>query len=237
MMDFKIYIPSYKRAGGVSTVKYITESLIVIPESQYREYRKHYAKNKLIVIDDSGDGTVSRKRNSILDLCDQDRLVMMDDDLKKIFWIDSRESIAENEFYDLLAEGFDICGKYGAGLFGFNWDAQPIHLDGKPITFNKIFFNTFGIVKSEIRFDENLLRADDVDFWAQHTIRDRKTVRFNFIKTEYEIKGKNQKGGIDFKVETKKENLYLQKKYPPGMIRLDENYQMRITRSPYKDLL
>lgn len=236
-MEFRIYIPSYQRAGEVSTVQAITESLIVIPKSQYPDYKKYYSKKKLIVIEDAKDGTVSRKRNAILDLPDNDRLVMMDDDLKKIFWIADRCVVKEFEFYELLETGFEFCERYGIYLFGFNWDAQPIHLDGKPISFNKIFFNTFGIIKSGLRFDERLLRSDDADFWAQHTMRDKKTLRFNYIKTDYTIKGKGQSGGIAAKVEEKQENLYLQKKWPPGVIRLDENFQMKITRSPYKDKL
>lgn len=237
MKNYQIYIPSYNRAGEVSTVRAITECLIVIPESQYGEYKKHYGQKKLIVIDDALDGTVSRKRNAILELCDHKNLVMMDDDLEKIFWIDTREKVEEAEFYDLIEMGFELCADYNAGLFGFNWDSQPIHLDGRPLTFNKIFFNTFGIVKSELRFDEKLLRADDADFWVQHTMRDQRTIRFNYLKAEYAIKKKNQSGGIGFKVEMKKENLYLQKKWPPGIIRLDDNYQMKITKSPYGDLV
>lgn len=41
---------------------------IVIPKSQYADYLKHNNQDEIVTIPDEKDGTVSKKRNAILDL-------------------------------------------------------------------------------------------------------------------------------------------------------------------------
>jgi hypothetical protein len=81
---YQIYIPSYGRAGKVTTDSIIKKSKVVICEKEYPKYKKYHSN--LFVIPDDRDGTITKKRNAILDLTEEKNI----DDLKKIFYISTR---------------------------------------------------------------------------------------------------------------------------------------------------
>ena len=62
-----IYIPSYNRSERVRTYEYLGTGHIVVPESQESLYKKRYG-DAVITIPDKRDGSVSKKRNAVLDL-------------------------------------------------------------------------------------------------------------------------------------------------------------------------
>ncbi len=76
----KVFCPSYKRPGNVKVAGWIPEAVICVHEFEAAEYRKHHS-NDLLILPDSLRGNMARVRNFILDNCDSEICVMMDDDV------------------------------------------------------------------------------------------------------------------------------------------------------------
>lgn len=236
-MDFEIYIPSYGRAGAVTTTEIIPSAVLVVPQFQAKDYLKYH--DRVMEIPDERDGSVSKKRNAVLDLTPEKKIVMVDDDLKKIFYIPTRQELTGEDIFFYCEEGFRLCENFGFHYFGFNWDAQPLHLDmSRVIRTNKFFYCFQGIIKTEIRCDEKLKRADDIDFWLQHTMRDRGTVRFEHIHAKFLMarEGKMQKGGIEIKSQPKSEVMYLRRKWGRDLLGVGKDGQIWPIRSPFKGI-
>jgi hypothetical protein len=236
-VDFKIYIPSFGRAGKVTTTKFIPSAVVVCPESQAKEYKKHH--DRIFTIPTKRDGTVSKKRNAILDLTPEKKIVMVDDDLKKIFYIPTRQNFSEEMILFYCEEGFRLCEEMGFFYFGFNWDAQPLHLDmARLIRTNKFFYCFQGVIKSEIRCDEKLKKSDDIDFWLQHTMRDRGTVRFEHVHAKFLMgrEVKTQAGGIKEKEQSGEEVKYMLGKWGRGCLGVGKDGQLWPIRSPFKGI-
>lgn len=118
-MTFQFYIISYGRAGTMTTHKVIPNAKIVIPESQYKDYQKIHGTKKLFVIPDDMDGTIGKKRNAVLDLTPEKKIIMLDDDMKKIFFIEDRRDLTHREIMDYSHLGFQICKDLNSHYWGF----------------------------------------------------------------------------------------------------------------------
>jgi len=81
MNDFKIFCPTYKRAGAVITHKYLPDIKYVVAESEAEAYEKTGVP--MWVVPDSAQGNLCRIRNYILDNADTDKILLLDDDLRK----------------------------------------------------------------------------------------------------------------------------------------------------------
>jgi hypothetical protein len=147
--------------------------------------------------------------------------------------------LSEKEFYFYCEEGFRLTNLLGAHLWGFNWNAQPLHLDANKIfRTNRFFYNILGIRKTELRNDEKLKRIDDVDFWLQHIFRDKGTLRFEQIHADFKMGrlGDNQIGGIGKIKESKKDVKYILNKWPRSCVGLGKDGQIWPVKSPFPGL-
>ncbi len=229
-----IYIPSYGRAGEVSTLDIIGAGKIVVPEKQYKSYAKHYPKKSLFVVPNNRDGNVAKKRNAILDLTPEKYVAMFDDDLRSFYKISTREKLEGKQIHGLIRQGFMVAEELGARYFGFNWTTQPRQVfSGRPFSLNKVFWNVLCIIKTEIRFDENLKRCDDVDFWLKHVHRDKITLRFNYYHGDFRMKQKTQAGGISHKADPQHDIRILQKRYGKRLVPVVDG-ELGLVKSPYK---
>lgn len=161
---------------------------------------------------------------------------MVDDDLKKIIFIEDREEVTTKNIYCHCDIAFELCKEIGAKYWGLNWDAQPLHFrKGKPFTKNKPFWAFLGVVKSGLTFDEKLQRAEDIDFWLQHMARDRATLRINYLNAAFRLKEKKQAGGIKTKADPVGDIRYLRRKWPGGIIRVDDAGELKLPKTSYPD--
>ena len=136
-----IYIPSYKRFEKVRTYEYLGCGKIVVPESQKLDYKKRYG-NAVISIPDNRDGSVSKKRNAVLDLIQEEQEDgygwICDDDFvalrrkKENIKMTGDETLEHFERLYIMAK--DSGAKYG----GFDYSSDNLKLkDMTPFSLTK----------------------------------------------------------------------------------------------------
>lgn len=91
-MDLTIYIPTYKRAGRVTTLRQMPKSImhhvkIVVRQEEFSEYVKEYPENDVVMLPE-GITNLSQTRQWIMDNCKTRFLMQLDDDLDWSFRAD-----------------------------------------------------------------------------------------------------------------------------------------------------
>jgi hypothetical protein len=200
-----IAIPSFNRAGKVSTINFLPEAIIVVPKKQEKEYKEFY-KN-ILAIPDEQDGFVARKRNAILNYFQED-LFLIDDDIKGIK-NHKGEILNTEQVQGLMRNGWQMAYDLGCGIWGLNItdDKMKIH-DFQPFSLTKQMYWGVGIIKDYIRYDERFTIGEDVDFWLQKLNLYRKVLRFNLFNYK---KSESKKGGICDRRVKDNHNLLIKK--------------------------
>ena len=194
----KVYIPSYGRAGHVTTASAIPSAKIVVPESQVEDYEKFYP-NRVVSIPDEKDGNVAKKRNAILDLVPDGELFwMVDDDFKKAYRIKGSEV---TDVLQLMESHWLAMESMGISYGGFQITPDPIKsAEYMPFSLTKQVYQPTCLRKTELRYDEELGRHEDVDYYLKVMLRDRLCLRDNRYHFEFQCnKDKSstkQVGGI-----------------------------------------
>ena len=193
-----IYIASYNRFNNVRTFDYLGVGNIVVPESQADDYRKHYGK-AVITVPDSKDGSVSKKRNAILELIQEQQADgygwILDDDIKHIKR-KKEDKILDADDAIQLMEKLEIMAKdMGAYYGGFEYSADLMKLkDMSPFSVNKIIYHmTLINVQDGLKYDERLRINEDVDFYLQKLNRHRRLIKDN----QYLVETFGEDGGAD----------------------------------------
>lgn len=164
----KIVIPSYKRAGKVTTHKTVANCSIVCREEEYEDYKKAYPDLEIIPIP-KGEikNGISDTREWIMRNVNNGNVFMLDDDIPS--WrrsynpatfskmaTDNPEVISETKvdpqtMYDVIQADAHMAKELGIYLFGFTVTANP--RDCKPHTpyvLNTIFSGgAFGVLRGE----------------------------------------------------------------------------------------
>ena len=184
-----IYIPSYNRAERVRTFEYLGEGKIVVPESQKSAYSKRYG-TAVISIPDKQDGSVSKKRNAILDIIEKTGSKLgwiIDDDLnclrrkKENIKLSGAEALEQME--RLYNMAIDMDAKYG----GFDYSPDNMKLkDMAPLSLTKIVFGAT-LIKADdgLKYDERLRICEDVDYFLQKLNRHRRVLKDNQYFAEF----------------------------------------------------
>lgn len=235
MSDFMVYIPSFKRAKTIISHRLFDDCRVVIPESQYSDYLETVPQKWLFPIPDSQDGSFSKKINAILNLAPHDFIVICDDDVHNIIALKSRFNLSSLQISRLVCSAFQMCQDVGTGYWGVNWQTQPLYVDwGTPLSFTKFFASAFsGVVRCEMRFDENLIRTQDVDYWFQSIRKWKKTIRFNWFRAHADYKKPGQTGGIETKRDGDQSVNLLRKRWGEDLLPIDENGDIKCVLSPY----
>lgn len=193
-----IYIPSYNRSDLVRTYEYLGTGFIVVPESQKEDYKKKYG-NAVLSIPDNKDGSVSKKRNAIIDLIKEKETdgygFIIDDDMvalkrkKENIKLDGDQCLEILERLYIMAK--DMCASFG----GFDYSGDNMKLkDMNPFSLNKIIFGlTLVSVKDGLKYDERFRVNEDVEFYLQKMNSGRRLIKDNQYYAEFY----GQDGGSD----------------------------------------
>lgn len=180
---FDIYIPTYGRADNVKTAKVFPNAIIVCPESQEEEYRKHYPDMQFMPCPDSVEGNMAKKRNWIKDNARKDWFIMVDDDCDGIQMIEGQKQIRLEfeHMMELFHNAFVMCEEWGTVLWGLNLNKDPkVYREYSPFSSLSIILGPFsGHIKSNMRYDCRLPTKEDYDYGLQVLWKYHKVLRLN----------------------------------------------------------
>lgn len=193
----KIYIPTYKRADSVKTNKWCKSAILVVRRSEEEEYRKYNPESEILVVEDSEDGSASRKRNAILKRTVGENIVMMDDDIKGVGFHEKGEMnvATEGEFLGVMENMFVMMEEMNTVLGGFNVQSdKKFYREYSPFSLSSVVLGPLTILRNideDIRYDDRLYLKEDYDIAIQVLKKYRKLLRFNkwYYVCEH-IKGK-----------------------------------------------
>lgn len=198
-MNIQVYIPSYRRPKGVTSIRWFPHGRVVVPESQVDQYAEHMKDGELIGILDSQDGNIARKRNTILEMAEEDWIVLVDDDYEYVGVVENRVQrwLSVGQIEELIRNGCEMAEELGTGLWGLNVQSDPkFYREYAPFSMlSPILGPWMGIkVGTGLRFDESIPLKEDYDFWLQSMERWHRTLRFN--KYHYKVNHLNRAGGV-----------------------------------------
>jgi hypothetical protein len=201
VVTYTIAIPSYGRAGRVTSDAVFHDALVVVPESQAEEYAAHPLRNgcRIETIPDAEDGNISRKRNAILNRWGSEGdLVVVDDDYDYLGMVQGGEAIRLEwwQIEALLANGFQMAEDLDTCLWGLNVQVDPrFYREYSPFAFLSPILGPFMAFRPcTHRFDEDLWLKEDYDYWLQVVRKHHKTLRCN--KYHYMVDHFNERGGL-----------------------------------------
>jgi len=232
-MKYQVFIISYKRAGQVTSDKVFRNAKIVIPESQYEEYKKHDYENgcELLPIPDEGDGNIVKKRNYIMDhfsdMCDGN-MAIVDDDYDYIGMVENRKVVKldVDQVDNLLMNGFQMCRDLGTVMWGLNVQSDPkFYREYAPFSMLSVCLGPFqAFCSNPLRYDERVYLKEDYDMSLQVLQKYHKILRFN--KFHYAVNHFNKAGGV-VSYRTKKAELeqleIMAKKWGSKVVKYDVN--------------
>lgn len=199
MNDWTIAVPSYGRAGRVTTGSVFRGVVVVVPESQAEEYQAHPLEGggRYEVMPDKYEGNIARKRNWILDNLG-DRIVMADDDYAHMGMVERGEQrkLPWESIEALLTNGFQMVEDLGTVLWGVNLQVDPrFYREYSPFSLLSPILGPFAAFdRCPLRYDEDLWLKEDYDLSLQVLRRYHKALRFN--KYHYQVDHFTETGGI-----------------------------------------
>lgn len=199
-----IYIPSYKRWERVRTYEYLGTGHIVVPESQEHHYKQRYGK-AVVSIPDHQDGSISKKRNAVLDMIaerEQDGYGWIcDDDLIHLVRKKENIKLSGDECLEHFERLYIMAKDMQASLAGFEYSADNMKLkDMAPFSLTKPMFQIVLInVHDKIRYDERLRVAEDYEIFVHKMAVNRRVLKDNQYYTHFYGKegGDNSTIGYD----------------------------------------
>lgn len=141
-MGYQVAIPSYKRPNGVATAtlallaKYgVNPTLVTVfvaNEAEYDWYKRFVPEDVKIVIAEVGKVNAQQFYHNYYPA--GTRLVNLDDDIKDLTEKDGDKVVPySGSFDDMVARGFDLCEKYGSGMWGINPTGNGFYMSDKAI--------------------------------------------------------------------------------------------------------
>lgn len=219
---FAVCIPSYKRAGKVTTHKLFPPGVakIVVCESQAAAYRKHYG-SAVVTIPDSEDGSPPKKRNAILNRYPV--VLMMDDDVSTVGMYEdgNRINYTGDMLMRIVSRYFDLAAQIGVTLWGINQNNDALIYDTyRPFNFLSPVLGPFtGHIRPVVRYDELIKTKEDIEFWLHTIYQHHKTLRVN--KMYYNHGHSTNAGGATSMRTMASEDYdmaYLHKKYGADIV-------------------
>ena len=183
--DISIITPSYKRAGNVKAINLFGDKLIIAcHEFEVNEYQKAYPDNEIMILPDNTRKNMGKVRNYIYKNCKTKYLLMIDDDVEKIGYVEKGKQIPMNleRIYRFLENGYRMCEELGTCLWGINLQSDPkFYREYSPFSFLTPVLGPFSahIIDKDLSYDERLGLNEDYDFALQVLRKYHKILRFN----------------------------------------------------------
>lgn len=233
-MKIVIACPSYKRPK-VETLDYIPFCRVYVDEGEYEEYKKNNPPSADIVSCPKGiQGNLCRIRNYIireeLEKNGADVLLIVDDDMKGIFFIEkqNRHNVVKTEEIIAFVEKHSILAKdIGAKFWGINVsDDKQCYREYSPFSTTAYVGGPFQcfLKGNDCYYDERLPLKEDYDMTLQQLNKHRVVLRCN--KFYYRVKQAENVGGCATYRNLEREMSQLrllQKKWGSRIVKIDEN--------------
>ena len=192
MAELNIVIPSYKRWEKLVGYDYFKSAKYVVPESQVDMYIKGRDTSRFIVIPDSDDGNVVRKRNWILKNIPRP-LIMVDDDVDKLTMCEGGEyfkkfgrakqqiPLTPEQAEGIFIQAANLAYEWGCPLFGFNLNTDGRNYQQyKPFSLTQpILGPCCGHLEHNLMYDESMDLKEDYDISIQALNVYHKILRIN----------------------------------------------------------
>jgi len=243
--DFVVAIPTYQRPNKLihQTLTLLIEKyqldedqvyLFLENEEQYKLYYDTLQLSKFrkyeptyVITNTKGIGA---KRNYIRNYFpDNTNVVMMDDDIEKIWVMDtdgprtSNRKIELEDFYQFVLDSFYIAEKENVSMWGVCLFDNAYFMSSQYSTNLKYLGGTLqGIIVNEVskNISVDIDQFEDYEFSIKHFIAEKKCLRFNHIGLSSKYYSEDggicaNSGGLDRRMEEAYENAtYLLLEYP-----------------------
>ena len=189
-MEFKIIIPTYRRAGLITTLDHVSRAALCVTESEADEYRRFYPKAEIIEHPDSVKG-LAPKRQWIYER--YGNIFMLDDDITAVRRMYLRQfgpKLSPEETWKIIQWCGNMANLCGCYLFGFSKNPSPMLYDPfTPIALTGIVTGcAFGMLEgSKLSFSSESTAVEDFYISGLNAHYNRKTFidkRFNFVQAD-----------------------------------------------------
>ena len=188
-MNIKYVIPSYKRADSITTLDYLSKTIVVVAQRELEDYIKknpYIDQKRFVACPDEFQGHGKpRVLNWILDNMwdDCDCLIELDDDIHSYMAHTKNgkdRPLDENEVYEIFENNCRLAKEWGCGIWGLSINSDPLSYD-EFVPFRLHAYIDGGTVghveKNELRYDEQLSVKEDVDYFLQNLKKYHKALR------------------------------------------------------------
>ncbi|MBN1224403.1 MAG: hypothetical protein JXB23_14240 [Candidatus Aminicenantes bacterium] len=189
-MEFKIIVPTYRRAGMVTTLDHVKGASLCVTASEEDTYRRHYPDAEIIVHPDTIVG-LAPKRQWIYEKFGN--VFMLDDDIKGVYRLYMRQlgpKLKPEETYHIIQWAGNMARLCGCFLFGFNKNPSPIiYSPFSPIRLSGVVTGcAFGMIEgSRLSFTSESTAVEDFYISGLNAHFHRKAfidTRFNFVQDQ-----------------------------------------------------
>ena len=232
MKKTKQFIISLNRADNVITAKWNKLATIVVREDQEKEYKKHN-ENKILAIPMEEDGNASKKRNAILKRFQNENIVILDDDIKRVGYHEKgrMKGVDDLYFQEFCDNMFEMAKDLETILWGVNVQTdKKFYREYSPFSLSSIVLGPLmGIINKDrsIRFNEkDLFLKEDYDLSLQVISKYRKILRNNkwFYESEH-IELSGGLSGLRTNNLEKEHALRFQKKWGSRIVKINRKTQ------------
>jgi len=215
----KIAIPSYRRpiVKTLALLNEFSRDEIYIFVHDAEDYAKYQINaERAHIIQTNAPLGIVNQRNFILDYFPEgERILMLDDDIKKILRMFYKRLIVVTDLRKLFKMGFELCEAKGYKLWGIYPIKNIFFMKMKASERHFIIGTLTGIINNKLRYDQNLKVKEDYDFTLQNIIKFGGALRLDYYTIEAEHYT-NKGGCVDYRNEQIERECadYLIKKYP-----------------------
>lgn len=167
----EIAIPSKGRAGKVPSLKVCPDAVLYVPAFEEEAYRRAHPDTSIVPVPDDVRG-ITKTRNFILDHTPHNWVVMVDDDVRRVGWVqlgDRRiiDSVAPvRDVHGEFLRLFDLTEQFGYRIWGVATQGAPRSVyPYRPFLFQSyVTASCMGIRNDTgIRFDESFPVKEDYE--------------------------------------------------------------------------